>query len=397
MRFYGNVKGVLSVEAGDPMPTVEDFQDDPWSWAEMDTDISKLSSMNLGTYPVEIRWLCFSKTATLFIRDSVAPEGKAQDLVKPIGTEIKPEDFVVSSGDLTGVKIYFFPSPDLTVEGTQTVRVALEDAAGNQTILNPRLTLFDPEKTPEIIGALDQSVYVGETISYRSGVRVRADMDDNPKLEIDNSSVRLDTPGVYPVTYTATDAYGRWSRLTVRISVMELPANYYDMLEMNEKADRLLSELLTADMTEIQRAFQIFRWVRKNIPWNNTRTTRDEVEQGLAGLNGNAGDCYTHAITCKLLLDRAGFQTMLVERYPGPGQHYWILIRIDRQWYHMDPSPIYMQHGVNFLATDADLERFTLAVRPNYYAFDYSKYPATPLVSPAKVTYRRGEYTLETE
>ena len=392
MRFQENIRSVVTVEAGDAMPTREDFMEDPWDSVVMDTDIGKLTSVQLGVYPVEFHWGPITKSVTLFIRDSVPPKGEAKDVIRKVGEEVTVDDFVVSAEDVTPVNKYFYSDPDMTEEGTRTVRVVLEDAGGNQTILTPKLSVYDPKKKPEIRGMLDQMVYVGETISYRNGVTVTADQDTNPQLEIDSASVDLDHAGVYPVTYTATDKFGRVSRETVRITVADLPDNYYDMLEADRLADETLAALISPTMDEIDKAFAIFRWVRKSIPWNNTRTPRDEVEESLAGLKGESGDCFTHAVTCKRLLEHAGFEVLFLHRDPGPGQHYWLMVRIGKSWYHMDPSPVYMHQQVNFLATDEELDLFSYTVRPNYYIHNYTDYPATPLVSPAKVVYKKGDY-----
>ncbi len=395
MHFRENIRSVVTVEAGDAMPSVEDFMVDPWSSVRMETDISGMDSKQLGVYPVVFRWGPFSKEATLFIRDSVAPKGEAKDVICTVGTKLSMESFQVTASDVTQVKQYFLSSLDETEEGTRTVRIVLEDAGGNQTILTPKLTVYDPEKKPEIHGVLDQTVYVGDSISYRNGVVVTADQDKEPELTIDSSAVDLDHPGVYPVIYTAKDRFGRTTTERVRITVAELPANYQDMLLADQMADELLAELITPEMDEIDKAFAIFRWVRLNIPWNNTRTERDEVEQALSGLQKNAGDCFTHAVTCKLLMEHAGFQLYFLKRDPGPGQHYWLQVKVNGKWYHMDPSPVYIRQQINFLATDEELEWFSQLVRPNYYRHDYSQYPPTPGISPAKVTYKNRDYILE--
>ena len=61
---------------------------------------------------------------------------------------------------------------------------------------------------PQIMGVNHLAVFVGSTVSYRSGILVTDDTDPVPALSVDSSRVDLTTPGTYPVTYTATDRAG---------------------------------------------------------------------------------------------------------------------------------------------------------------------------------------------
>ena len=395
-RFYQNVRPTVTVEAGrKTLPTVVDFEEEPWGYISMETDLSDVDLSKTGAYPVTLSFGPLTKESTLIVQDTTAPEGTVQDLTRAIGEELAPEDFITSMSDVTGISVFFSQAVNLSEEGTREVKVALEDEGGNRTVLTANLTLYDPEITPVIRGIQNKNIYVGESIAYRTGVTVEDELDPEAPLVIDNSKVNLDRPGVYTVVYSSTDKYGRTGESTALVTVRERPENYGDMVALQERTEELLSELISEDMTDIGKAFAIYVWVRKNIPWNNTRTPRDDVEEALAGMNGEPGDCYTHAITCKKLLDAVGIENILMERKPGPGQHYWLMVRINDNWYHMDPSPIYASEHICFLETDYEIQDFAFRVRPGYYNYDTSRYPSTPMVSPAKVVLRRGEFKLE--
>ena len=84
----------------------------------------------------------------------------------------------------------------------------------------PTSTAAPDKVAPVITGTKDIEVYVGDAVSYKSGVSVTDNVDAKPELIIDNSKVDLTKPGVYEVTYTATDAAGNTSApITVKLTV----------------------------------------------------------------------------------------------------------------------------------------------------------------------------------
>lgn len=63
---------------------------------------------------------------------------------------------------------------------------------------------------------------------------------------------------------------------------------------------------------------------------------------GLQNIEQNGttgGDCYTYYAVANVLLQRAGAETMRVERQnAGDGSHhYWILCNVGTGWYHLMP------------------------------------------------------------
>ena len=397
LRFDRSIRTEVSIEAGEALPGVSAFLESENSSVRVESGLDSIDTKVPGVYPVELAWGPFHKTTYLTVRDTVPPTGEVQDLLSETGVEHPVTDFVVNAEDITSVVPHFVKTPDYQTEGVQEIEIFLEDAGGNRTYLTAELTLYDPAYEPKIRGLRNQTVFVGESIAYRPGVTIEDPMDPEAQLSIDNSKVNLEVPGSYPVVYTANDKYGRTGSETVYVKVEELPENYADRQLLDELCTELLSELITDGMTDIEKTFAIFRWVRRNVPWNGTRTIRDEVAEALEGLQGHSGDCFTHMITCKALLDKAGIENIQIQRYPGPGKHFWLMVHIDGEWYHLDPSPIYMHQHVGFLETDGELEMFSAAIRPNYYAYDHSAYPETPLTSPAKATYKNGDYYLKLE
>ena len=77
--------------------------------------------------------------------------------------------------------------------------LVLTDVGGQETRLNTVLHLIADTTPPVITGVQDQTVYVGDTISYKHGVTVTDDKDTDVELVVDNSGVDLETPGTYTV------------------------------------------------------------------------------------------------------------------------------------------------------------------------------------------------------
>ena len=393
-RFYHCVRSEVFVEAGDTMATTSDFLDDPVPWITCETDLSQWDSTMLGEYKVTFSWFGLTQDAKLKIRDTIPPEGETRDLTMTVKDHPAATDFIVSYHDATKVDIRFIIDPDMQEEGKQTVNILLEDQGGNHTILKATLNIYDEENVPVIQGAVNRTVYVGDTISYRSGIQIKTDTNETPELTIDSSEVDLDTPGVYPVTYTATDIYGRSSSVIARVTVEEKPANYDDMLLLEQQVDAKLKELINPEMSEIEKLFAIFRYVRLVSPWNRGRTEHDPVQQSLLAMAGNPGDCFTHAALYQIMLERAGFVCALVEKDSETGMHFWLMVHTKYGWFHSDPSPIYVTGFVAFLSTDLQLQEYAAKYRPHLYDLGYTTLPATPLESPAEVVYKDGDYYL---
>ena len=396
MRFYGNIKSVLTLEAGSPLPLPEDFMDEPSDSVSCEADWESIDTLIPGDYKVTFRQGLLKKTSTLRVQDTIPPTATPKNLEVPVGMTITPEDFISECYDITAVTSVFLTTPDTSATGVTTVNIRITDLGGNSTDISATLTVYDDTEAPVITGTRDLSFYTGEMASYREGIKVKDDQDPDPSLAIDSSEVDLDTPGIYNVTYTATDSHGNSSSVTVKVTVIEKPSDPENEAKLRQKADDLLEKLDVSGMNVLDKAYTIFIWVRTNIPWLSGRVReRDEITQALRGLSGNSGDCYTFAVTCKTLLERAGFEVKFMERHNDIGDHFWLMVKVCGNWYHMDPSPIYNNQFVCFLGTDEQMKWFSTEIRPGYYDFDRSLYPSTPAEPGAVVEFLNNAYYIK--
>ena len=257
----------------------------------------------------------------------------------------------------------------------------------------PSSSAVKDTQAPVITGAKDLEVYVGDAVSYKKGVTVTDNQDSNLTLMIDNSKVDLTKPGVYEVTYTATDAAGNTcAPITVKLTAKVKPENFVDPEVIYAKADSILEKFIRDDMTDREKAEAVYVWTRRNVhltygskPAGFVHEEADWLQTAYQFLNRNVGkgDCYFFFAVQKLLLQRLNIPTIDVEKaYDGHSRHYWLLVSVDggKSYYHFDNvwSPELC------LVTDAQLEAFSEAAKDNpkigYDPFirDKSKYPATP-------------------
>lgn len=241
-------------------------------------------------------------------------------------------------------------------------------------------------QAPIIAGAKDLEVYAGGTVSYKTGITVTDDTDPKPSLKIDNSQVNLDKPGTYSVTYTATDAAGNSTSVTVALTVKVRPANYVDPEVIYAKADAILAQFIRDDMTDREKVEAVYVWTRRDVhltygsaPKGFDHESADWLQTAYTFLNQNVGkgDCFYFYAVQKLLLQRLNIPTIDCEKiYDGESHHYWLLVSVDggKNYYHFDN----VWSKQLCLVTDAELNAFSDALPSRPFNRNESLYPATP-------------------
>ena len=251
----------------------------------------------------------------------------------------------------------------------------------------PSSSAVKDTQAPVITGAKDLEVYVGDAVSYKKGVTVTDNQDSNLTLMIDNSKVDLTKPGVYEVTYTATDAAGNTSvSITVKLTVKVKPENFVDPEVIYAKADSILAQFIRDDMTDREKAEAVYVWTRRSVhltygsaPKGFDHENADWLQTAYQLLNKDVpkGDCFYFFAVQKLLLQRLNIPTIDCEKiYDGDSHHYWLLVSVDggKSYYHFDN----VWSKELCLVTDAQLNAFSAAVDSHPFNRNESLYPATP-------------------
>ena len=314
-------------------------------------------------------------TQTVTFADTTPPIGKTRDCTVYVGDSLAPADFVRAIWDATAVTVEYADSPpDLSRAGRQTVTLRLVDAAGNAATLTAALTVVADTEPPVLYGVSDKTVYIGESVSYRSGVSAWDNRDGAVTVKADAAKVNLRAEGKYPVTYTATDAAGNVASKTVTFTVRAV-----NMDAIYDIADGVLAQILRDGMTERERLWAIYDWSVKNLRYVAYPDKSDPVAAAYYGFRNGRGDCYVYYAVTRFLLTRAGIENLEICRDNPEKPHYWNLVRFEGNWYHLDTCPHYAAHPLTcFLLTDAEVKAYSENHVAEYYSFDASLYPPTP-------------------
>ena len=239
-------------------------------------------------------------------------------------------------------------------------------------------------------------LYVGENVSWKTAVKV-TDNSGNYELKIDNSEVELDKVGIYSVTYTATDASGNKTTLTVKVVVNKQEYSYGTLMSYIKTKSESLG--ITDDMSKRQKVEKIYEFANSiaynkagsNIPdidRDNWQT--DWVEEAMRTLSEEKGDCYSYYSVSKAFFEYFGIKNEGIQRdnsnIPSKeGTHFWFVVNIGEgntdAWYYYDATRLNgkFSDGTNnaCLITLKKLQSYTPSSSLGYdfYEFDHTKYP----------------------
>lgn len=338
------------------------------------TDISNIDTKVQGKYDLELEVDGEVYSVVLQIQDRTAPTAEPVDTATDVNVLPDPETLVTNIQDVGDVTVSYKSEPDISRGGDVTAEVLLTDAAGNTTVVQVKLTVISDEVPPVIDGAVDLEFFLGDPITYKAGITVSDDRTANPKLVVDNSQVDKDKAGTYPVTYTATDDAGNSTSVTVTLTLSEKPANYVEPDVVYAEAQKILDQITTEDMTDMQVAFAIYRWVSTHIGYVGTSDKSSWTGAAYQAFTERAGDCYNYFAAAKALYDVAGIENVdVIKSDTSHSSHYWSLINLGDGWYHVDCTPR-RNVGYFFMNTDAELEAYSVENR-NSHIFDGSLYP----------------------
>ena len=330
----------------------------------------------------------YAATLTI-LHDETAPEiVGAEERMVFLGMEAALLDGVTVTDDLdpNAALIVDDSKVDLEKPGTYDVTYTAVDASGNETSVTTTVTVVKDDTAPQLLGVRNLSVFIGSTISYRSDVIVRDDIDENPKLSIDSSQVDLETPGTYPVVYTARDGAGNETTMETTITVSEASKDLADAETIYAAADQVLAKITNSSMSDKAKVKAIYKWVLNNCWYSSDCDKTDWMQAAYQMLDKGYGDCFGFYAVCRLMFDRLGLPNLSIQRSPESARtttHYWSMVSIDggETFYHFDSCPHPKPAHNMCLVTDKILEWFNGYCK-DYYLYDKSLYPATPEETP---------------
>jgi len=324
---------------------------------------------------------------------SCGQKSETQEETGSVATNGAPETEVTESVEDGG------ETKESRAPENETEESAESESAGAESTepesIEPESTepeIVEPDETaPVLAGVKNLTVEVGSVISYKRGVSATDDSGECV-LEIDTSTVDLNTVGTYTVVYKATDAAGNVASQTIVVTVVE-PARVTEE-EINALADAVIAEVITEDMTLYQKAEALWTWCHYQITYSYSAGERGVLAGAYEGLHDKKGDCYAYYATYEVLLNRVGIENMCVTRIGGTSNHWWNLVNLGDGWYHCDTSPRKIGHKYKcFMQTDEQIAAYEAIYteinpdKPNYFTFESDLYPerATEIVYESKM------------
>lgn len=370
-----DVKSLVLLEAGSDMNIdIGDFVDDEACEAAFITDISKLDVSKPAKHEVLINVDGRILTAHIEAVDTTPPYAVAVNQETYMDEALEAIAFVKDIKDISAYRFYYKVMPDFSRIGTQEVTVVLEDSCGNKSEFDAMLTIRADNEAPVFTGIKNKTIYVGEAVSYKKGVRAVDGRDGEIQFKVDSGSVNLNKPGVYNVYYSAVDKAGNKASSTSTVTVLEMSISEETL---NMMADDILEDIINDSMTKRDKAWEIFQWVKAHVAYTGDSDKSDWRNEAYRGIKNGVGDCFTFYAVSEALLTRAGIDNMRVTRVGGKTQHFWNLINCGDGWYHFDTCP-HKDKIQSFMLTDKEVAEYTKKRGNNYYNFDKSLYPATP-------------------
>ena len=385
---YRCVRDFLVIEAGEACPSVGKFLKWECDTASIVSGPDENMKLNhVGTYEVIIHLYHQDVATVLHVVDTTLPVIQTRNKTIMLGETYAPDDFLESVADNTDWKVSFMEELNIYCGGIYPITLKVEDEGGNITVAEARLEVLQDITPPVIEGVKELTITEGETVSYKKGVTVTDDYDDDVVLTVDYSAVNTDTPGDYPVIYRAADKYGNVTEISTVLHVIKkskAPNGTIITEEMvNAEADKILASITNSSMSQYEVIKAIYDWTHSKVAYKDESPKNDWVEGAYYGLVLRKGDCYTYAMTAKCLLTRAGITNMDIERIRvGNGMHFWNLVDIGEGWHHFDTCRR-ADGSTFFYLTDAELMAYSnVHTAPDYpngtHYYDRTLYPEIP-------------------
>lgn len=184
---------------------------------------SKVDTGTLGDYDVTYKYKGKTRTAKVHVTDTTAPQLKVADVTADLTQTVVPEDFVTESSDNDTITYAFKTDQDTSKEGNYLVTIVAKDSSGNTTEQETTLHRVKDTTAPELKGPKkDLTVLQGTEFSL-DDFSASDDMDPNPAVTYDSSTLDITKAGTYDVKIVASDRSGNTTDLTKKVTVEKNP------------------------------------------------------------------------------------------------------------------------------------------------------------------------------
>ena len=386
--FLTGCKKQVKLEAGQPLPSAAELVNDPTAVFQNDTDTEVLTKP--GKYDIPILVGNKKKIVSVRVVDTTPPSFTVWRGRVAVGTPLPDAScFIENMVEYSNYTVTYDKKYTTDTLGSiDKIEFTVRDAYGNKRKGISALDIVEDTQAPTL-KVNDITIFVGEGISYLSGVQTYDDCDGKVTVSVDHAAVRSDRVGDYPVYYTAQDAAGNTSKqesATVHVLSVE-----YSEEKLWQKIDEILAEIVTDDMSKEEKCRAVYNYVFDAMAYASSSDKSDWKRAAYFGLIQEEGDCFSYFALSKAFFERLGIQNLDVQR-DGLDQdgstHYWNMVNIgsyeNPRWYHFDATHIrtdYPHHGD--LLTDKQIDAFNRA-REGFYKYKKENYPksATEIITP---------------
>ncbi len=327
--------------------------------------LEEIAAFGVGEHTVTSQRSGQTLTCRVHVQDTMGPVLETQNVELVKGETVTLESFVLSSWDPSGIdKMEFLSLPDPSVLGIQPVEIAAVDTMGNRTAVQLQLTVLPDGQVPVFAGVEDLLVHKNETVDFTAGVVALDAQDGILTFTVDPQTVDLTKPGTYFISYRASDADGNVTQFKRRVTVRPDAEDLADLVAE-------IAESLPNDVIEIR------DYIRESIRYDSTWGGEDPCWYGFTQKKGN---CYVHALCMQEILKYKGWESQLIW-VTGPDgyefSHYWLIVKVDGVWKHVDGTPTDGHDSYYDLMSDA--QRYETLVKDGIFRdWDRTQWPVCP-------------------
>lgn len=159
----------------------------------------------------------------------------------------------------------------------------------------------------------------------------------------------------------------------------EYSYDFKKAVETEKKAQKIVSEIITEDMTDLEKEYAVYRYIIDNMEYGVMKGL--EKPFGYDGLIKGKGVCLEYANSFCLLAKTAGLDVIVVLS----DTHAWDMIKLDGKYYHVDTTwddgneiPFFFNVGTDYIMIQSDHEH------------DLARYPVAETMPPEVYEYLFG-------
>ena len=298
-------------------------------------EIDRINAGGVGVYTLTGQLEGNRDACRVTVVDTQGPVLTVKNVKTAKGMKLSGDAFIESVTDISGVaEVRALSDLNTDEYGKQTVMIEAEDIYGNVTRKEAYFWVATEYIPPMITGAGSPlSVKKGGQLDLMAGVSAADNRDGACEVVCDTGKLDFQTAGTYYITYKAWDNSGNEASVKRKVVVE------HDAADTAALAASIAASL--GDDPE-----QLRDYVRSNIRYNHDWGDNDPVWYGFTNKVGN---CYVHAMCLKAIFDLKGIENQLI--WVTAKSHYWLIVKINGQWKHIDPTPSVL-HGRYSLMND---------------------------------------------